>query len=196
MALFQNATFVTTAAIKAQFPESALPELVLAGRSNVGKSSLINALCQQKALAYVGKRPGKTRYLNFYEVKHQVMFVDVPGYGYAQRSQGELVSYGKLMEDYFSSREQIAAVIMVIDSRHGLSEDDEDMLDFVEEEGYPLLMVATKSDKLTYSEKLKFKKDFEQAYAHPMVLFSALDKSGVDEVEVWIKKFIKTQAMS
>ena len=196
MGLFQNASFLTTAAIKAQFPESTLPEIVLAGRSNVGKSSLINALCQQKALAYVGKRPGKTRYLNFYEVKHQVMFVDVPGFGYAQRSQGELISYGKLMEDYFSSREQIAAVMMVIDARHGLSVDDEDMLEFVEEEGYPLLIVATKSDKLTFSEKLKFKKDFEQAYSHPMVLFSGLDKSGVEEVEVWIKKFIKTQAMS
>lgn len=196
MALFQAAAFLTTAVRKEQFPETPLPELVLAGRSNVGKSSLINALCQQKALAYVGKRPGKTRYINFYEVKHQVMFVDVPGYGYAQRSQQELASYGKLMEDYFGTREQIEAVILVIDSRHGLSDDDEDMLEFVEEQGYPLLIVATKTDKLTFSEKLKVKKDLGAQYHHPVVLFSASDKTGLPDVEAWCKKFIKTQAMS
>ena len=196
MAGFQQAVFVTTAVAKAGFPVTDLPELVLAGRSNVGKSSFINALCRQKALAYVGKRPGKTRFINFYAVEDLVSMVDVPGYGYANRSKTELKAYGTLMEDYFNTRQNIRAVILVIDSRHGLTGDDEDMLEFVEEEGYPLLIVATKSDKLTFSEKLKFKKDFEQAYSHPMVLFSGLDKSGVEEVEVWIKKFIKTQAMS
>lgn len=196
MALFQSATFLTTAVRKDQFPDTQLPELVMAGRSNVGKSSLINALCQQKSLAYVGKRPGKTRYINFYEVKHQVMLVDVPGYGYAQRSQSELIAYGKLMEDYFGSREQIQAVILVIDSRHGLTEDDEDMLEFVEEEGYPVLIVATKTDKLTFSEKLKLKKAMAEQYNHPVVLFSAQDKSGQADVETWCKKFIKTQAMT
>jgi GTP-binding protein len=196
MALFQSAQFLTTAVRKEQFPETDLPELVLAGRSNVGKSSLINSLTYQKALAYVGKRPGKTRYINFYEVPHQVMFVDVPGYGYAQRSASELIAYGKLMEDYFSDREQIAAVIQVIDVRHPLSEDDEDMLTFVEEEGYPVLIVATKSDKLTFSQKLKAKKELNEKYGHPVVLFSSLEKSGIEEVESWIKKFIKTQAMT
>lgn len=196
MALFQQATFLTTAVRKEQFPQTDLPELVLAGRSNVGKSSLINALCKQKSLAYVGKRPGKTRYINFYEVKHQVMFVDVPGYGYAQRSRSELLAYGKLMEDYFSDREQIAAVIQVIDVRHPLSEDDEDMLSFVEETGFPMLMVATKSDKLSYSQKLKIEKELKAKYPHPIILFSSLDKSGVEEIESWCKKYIKTQAMS
>lgn len=196
MALFQSARFVTTAVRLDQFPETDLPELVLAGRSNVGKSSLINALCLQKSLAYVGKRPGKTRYINFYEVPHQVMFVDVPGYGYAQRSQAEVMAYGKLLEDYFSERKQIQAVIQVIDVRHDLSEDDEDMLAFVEEAGYPLLMVATKSDKLTYSQKLKAEKALKEKYGHPIVLFSSLDKNGLEEIERWIKKFIKTQAMT
>ena len=196
MALFQGANFITTAVRKEQFPESNLPEFVLAGRSNVGKSSLINSITHQKALAYVGKRPGKTRYINFYEVPHQVMFVDVPGYGYAKRSQAELKAYGKLMEDYFSEREQIMAVIQVIDVRHPLSEDDEDMLSFVEEAGYPLLMVATKSDKLSYSQKLKAEKELKAQYGHPVIIFSSLDKSGLEEIEAWIKKFIKTQAMS
>lgn len=196
MALFQSATFLTTAVRQEQFPESPLPELVLAGRSNVGKSSLINALCQQKALAYVGKRPGKTRYINFYKVEHHVMFVDVPGYGYANRSKEELKSYGKLMEDYFGNREQIEGVILVVDSRHGLTSDDEDMLEFVEGQGYPLLIVATKTDKLTYSEKLAVKAKLYGQYNHTVILFSATDKSGQEEVESWCKKFIKTQAMS
>lgn len=196
MGLFQSATFLTTCVRKEQFPESPLPELVLAGRSNVGKSSLINALCQQKALAYVGKRPGKTRFINFYKVEHQVMFVDVPGYGYASRSQEELRNYGRLMEDYFSTRDQIKAVILVVDSRHGLTTDDEDMLEFVESQGYPLLIVATKTDKLTYSEKLAVKAGLNATYNHTVVLFSAVDKSGQTDVESWCKKFIKTQAMS
>lgn len=196
MAIFQNAKFLTTCVKKEQFPVSDLPELVLAGRSNVGKSSLINALCQQKSLAYVGKRPGKTRYINFYQVEHHAMLVDVPGYGYAQRSQQELIAYGELMEDYFELREQIKAVILVIDSRHGLSEDDEDMLDFVEDEGYPVLIVATKTDKLTYSEKLKVKETMTKQYNHPVVLFSSIDKTGQEDVEAWLKKFIKTQALS
>ena len=94
MNCFIPAKFLTTAVEKKQFPETTLPEFVMAGRSNVGKSSLINALTNQKSLAYVGKRPGKTRYINFYLVEDRVMLVDVPGYGYAQRSRFELQQYG------------------------------------------------------------------------------------------------------
>ena len=92
---------------KAHWPESELPEIVLAGRSNVGKSSLINTLCGRKALAYVGNTPGKTRLLNFFDIDHHFMFVDVPGYGFANASKQMLIQFGEMMEDYFSSRSQL-----------------------------------------------------------------------------------------
>jgi len=192
MAGFQQAVFVTTAVAKSGFPETELPELVLAGRSNVGKSSFINALCKQKALAYVGKRPGKTRFINFYQVEDLVSMVDVPGYGYANRSKAELKSYGTLMEDYFNTRKNIRAVIMVVDSRHGLTNDDEDMLEFVTGKRFPILIVATKADKLTQSEKMKTNKELQLRFGSNVILFSALRHLGIEEVENWIMNKIKT----
>jgi GTP-binding protein len=192
MAGFQQAVFVTTAVAKSGFPVTDLPELVLAGRSNVGKSSFINALCRQKSLAYVGKRPGKTRFINFYTVEGLVSMVDVPGYGYANRSKTELKSYGTLMEDYFSTRTNIRAVIMVVDSRHGLTKDDEDMLEFVSGKHLPLLIVATKADKLTQSEKMKTSKEMQLRFGSNVILFSALRHLGIEEVENWIMNKIKT----
>jgi len=192
MAGFQQAVFVTTAVAKAGFPQSELPELVLAGRSNVGKSSFINALCRQKALAYVGKRPGKTRYINFYAVEDLVSMVDVPGYGYANRSKAELKAYGTLMEDYFNTRQTIRAVILVIDSRHGLTGDDEDMLEYVTGKKLPVLIVATKADKLTQSEKMKTNKELQLRFGSNVILFSAQKQLGLQEVENWIMNKIKT----
>ena len=192
MAGFQQAVFVTTAVSKTGFALTDLPELVLAGRSNVGKSSFINALCRQKSLAYVGKRPGKTRYINFYQVEELISMVDVPGYGYANRSKSELKAYGTLMEDYFNTRQNIKAVILVIDSRHGLTSDDEDMLSYVTEKKLPLLIVATKSDKLTQSEKMKTNKELQLRFGSNVILFSALRHLGIEEVENWIMNKIKT----
>ncbi|KAF0223406.1 MAG: ribosome bioproteinis GTP-binding protein YsxC/EngB [Erysipelotrichaceae bacterium] len=192
MAGFQQAVFVTTAVSKTGFALTDLPELVLAGRSNVGKSSFINALCRQKSLAYVGKRPGKTRYINFYQVEELISMVDVPGYGYANRSKSELKAYGTLMEDYFNTRQNIKAVILVIDSRHGLTSDDEDMLNYVTEKKLPLLIVATKSDKLTQSEKMKTNKELQLRFGSNVILFSALRHLGIEEVENWIMNKIKT----
>ena len=191
MAGFQQALFVTTAVAKAGFAQTELPELVLAGRSNVGKSSFINTLCRQKSLAYVGKRPGKTRYINFYQVENLISIVDVPGYGYANRSKSELKAYGTLMEDYFNTRPNIRAVILVIDSRHGLTADDEDMLEYVTEKKLPILIVATKSDKLTQSEKMKTNKELQLRFGSNVILFSALKHLGIEEVENWIMNKIK-----
>lgn len=189
---FQQAVFVTTAVDKVGFTPTELPELVLAGRSNVGKSSFINTLCRQKSLAYVGKRPGKTRFINFYQVENMISIVDVPGYGFANRSKTELKAYGTLMEDYFTTRKTIRAVVLVIDSRHGLTGDDEDMLNYVKEKKLPLLVVATKSDKLTQSEKMKTNKELQLRFGSNVILFSAFKHLGIEEVENWIMNKIKT----
>ncbi|MBR5005452.1 MAG: YihA family ribosome biogenesis GTP-binding protein, partial [Erysipelotrichaceae bacterium] len=153
-----DAKLLISAAGKSQWPDSELPEIVLAGKSNVGKSSLINTLLNRKSLAYVGKTPGKTRLLNFYEVNQQFMMVDVPGYGFAQRSQKELIDFGTMMEDYFSERKQLKVCIQIIDLRHGPSKDDLMMLDYVRSNGIPVLIVATKQDQCNQSETSKNRK--------------------------------------
>lgn len=152
---FRNMHLVTSAPNKDAWPESNLPEIALAGRSNVGKSSLINTLAENKRMAYVGNTPGKTRLLNFFDVDQKMMLVDVPGYGYANASQKMLIQFGEMMEDYFSERENVKGIIILIDSRHKPTEDDLGMLEYARYYEFPVLIVATKSDKLSKTELSK-----------------------------------------
>ena len=189
-----DAKLVISAAGKSQWPDSELPEIVLAGKSNVGKSSLINTLLNRKSLAYVGKTPGKTRLLNFYEVNQKFMMVDVPGYGFAQRSHGELVAFGKLMEEYFHEREQLRVCIQILDLRHGPSKDDLTMLDFVRANGIPVLVVATKQDQCNQSETSKNRKMISEKCNIPLqniILFSSKTRKGRDELMERIASFIE-----
>ena len=188
-----DAKLLISAAGKSQWPDSELPEIVLAGKSNVGKSSLINTLLNRKSLAYVGKTPGKTRLLNFYEVNQQFMMVDVPGYGFAQRSQKELIDFGTMMEDYFSERKQLRVCIQIIDLRHGPSKDDLMMLDYVRSNGIPVLIVATKQDQCNQSETSKNRKMIAEKCNVPMhqiVLFSSKTRRGRDELMEKIEAYI------
>lgn len=181
--IFQNPTLVISAASKLQWPKTTLPEVVLAGKSNVGKSSLINALVQRKNLAYVGQTPGKTRLLNFYNLDDELMLVDAPGYGYAKRSKFELAKYAQLMDDYFGKRENIAACLLVLDMRHLPSKDDIVMYQYLQSLSFPYAIVLTKSDKLSYSQRLTMKRDICQQLAcslDDVIVFSANDKTGVE----------------
>lgn len=189
-----DAKLLISAAGKSQWPDSELPEIVLAGKSNVGKSSLINTLLNRKSLAYVGKTPGKTRLLNFYEVNQQFMMVDVPGYGFAQRSQKELIDFGTMMEDYFSERKQLKVCIQIIDLRHGPSKDDLLMLDYVRSNGIPVLIVATKQDQCNQSETSKNRKMISEKCNVPLqqiVLFSSKTRRGRDELMEKIETYIR-----
>ena len=189
-----DAKLLISAAGKSQWPDSELPEIVLAGKSNVGKSSLINTLLNRKSLAYVGKTPGKTRLLNFYEVNQQFMMVDVPGYGFAQRSQKELIDFGTMMEDYFSERKQLKVCIQIIDLRHGPSKDDLMMLDYVRSNGIPVLIVATKQDQCNQSETSKNRKMISEKCNVPLqqiVLFSSKTRRGRDELMEKIESYIR-----
>ncbi|MBE6108300.1 MAG: YihA family ribosome biogenesis GTP-binding protein [Erysipelotrichaceae bacterium] len=189
-----DAKLVISAAGKNQWPDSDLPEIVLAGKSNVGKSSLINTLLNRKSLAYVGKTPGKTRLLNFYEVNQKFMMVDVPGYGFAQRSHNELVAFGKLMEEYFHERQQLKVCVLIIDLRHGPSKDDLTMLDFVRANGIPVVVVATKQDQCNQSETAKNRKLISEKCnvpAHQIILFSSKTRKGRDELIARIFSYIE-----
>ena len=143
-------SFICSAVNASQFPETE-KEIVFVGRSNVGKSSLINALYHQK-LAYVGKTPGKTRMINFFDVNGRYTAVDVPGYGYAQRSMDETVRFAKMMDDYFVRKDRIRLVVMITDCRIGLTKDDLDMKDYLDDRDLNYVVVANKTDKLSNNQ--------------------------------------------
>lgn len=145
----KNAKFVISAVSPKQYPEGNLLEVAFAGRSNVGKSSLINALVGRKNLAYSGSRQGKTRQINYYNLDDELHFVDLPGYGYAAVSKSEKNLWGKVIENYLNIRPQLYLVILLLDIRHKPSKDDEDMYRWILKSGISYLVVATKTDKLS-----------------------------------------------
>ena len=180
-----QATFVISAVEKEQWPDSNLPEVVVVGRSNVGKSSFINALTNRKRLAYVGNTPGKTRLINFFDIDGAWMLVDVPGYGYARMSKEMLKKMGKMMEDYFSQREQLKLAIQLVDARHDPTNDDLDMIEYFKSLQIPILLVATKIDKIPKTKRVKALKNISQKLQLPLKNIygiSSTEKIGFDEV--------------
>lgn len=145
----KNAKFVISAVSPQQYPEGNLLEIAFAGRSNVGKSSLINALLGRKNLAYSGSRQGMTRQINYYNLDDELHFVDLPGYGYAAVSKGEKNLWAKVIEEYLNVRPQLYLVLLLLDIRHKPSKDDECMYRWILASGLAYLIVATKSDKIS-----------------------------------------------
>ncbi|GAA4062218.1 ribosome biogenesis GTP-binding protein YihA/YsxC [Amphibacillus indicireducens] len=143
-----QAEFTISAVAPKQYPAENLPEIALAGRSNVGKSSFINKMINRKALARTSSKPGKTQTLNYYFINEFFYFVDVPGYGYAKVSKTEREAWGKMMETYFSEREPLRATILVVDIRHKPTNDDVMMYDFLKHYQIPVMIIATKLDKI------------------------------------------------
>lgn len=172
-------TFVKSAIKKQDFPLG-YKEIVFVGRSNVGKSTLINAL-YKKGLAFTGKTPGKTRLINFFNNDDKYLIVDVPGYGYANRSQDEAIQYGEMMEDYFS-RDNIKLVIMIVDSRIGLTKDDEDMMQFLIDNHLKFIILANKIDKLSNNQLNNNKRMFFKDYLN-VYYVSGEKRLGLDEVK-------------
>jgi GTP-binding protein len=147
--IIKKCDFVTSAAQKGQYPASDLPEVSFAGRSNVGKSSLINSMLNRKALVKVSSKPGKTRLINFFTVNEELMLVDLPGYGYAAVSQAEKQKWGKMIEDYLRTREVLKSVVLLVDIRHKPTGDDKLMYDFIKFYRGRVIVVATKLDKIS-----------------------------------------------
>lgn len=174
-----------------QLPESGIPEIVFSGRSNVGKSSLINRLFGRKNLARVSSTPGKTVTVNFFK-GDGVYFVDLPGYGYAKRNRSEKERWAELMEGYFGSGRNIRLVIQLLDMRHAPSADDITMLDFLRDSGIPYITVFTKADKLNKGETEKRREESAKELAPygeiPKVEFSSVTGKGTDEIKELIIK--------
>ena len=148
----KQAEFVTSAGLGSPYPEKTAAEIAIVGKSNVGKSSLINSLCNNKKLAKTSSKPGKTRLINFFKINREFYFVDLPGYGYAKGSKEERDRWGRLMESYFAEPELITLGVLIVDARHKPTADDVTMCDWFKGTGCPVIVVANKLDKLKKSE--------------------------------------------
>lgn len=157
-----NVDMVMSAVSAAQYPTDGKPEIALVGRSNVGKSSLTNTLIQRKNFARTSSQPGKTQTLNFYNVEDKLYFVDVPGYGYAKVSKKQREEFGHMIEEYITSRKQLRGVVSLVDARHEPSDDDVSMYEWLHYYNIPILIVATKSDKISKSKFNKYASNIKQ----------------------------------
>ncbi|ANZ95928.1 MULTISPECIES: ribosome biogenesis GTP-binding protein YihA/YsxC [Brochothrix] len=177
-----------------QYPKALLPEFALAGRSNVGKSSFINRMLQRKAMARISSKPGKTQTLNFYEVEKKLIFVDVPGYGYAKISKSERAKWGVMMETYMTDRAPLRAVIQIVDMRHKPSNDDVTMYEFLKHHGIRVIIIATKADKIPKGRWQKSIKEIKETLGFDpddnIVMFSSETGLGKDQAWKIIEKFM------
>lgn len=194
--IIRSSDYAISAVREDQYPKDNLPEIALAGRSNVGKSSLINSLLNRKNLARTSSQPGKTQTLNFYIVNDAFYLVDVPGYGYARVSQKQRQSFGEMIQDYLETRANLKGIIILIDARREPTKDDVTMYNYAQYLNLPILLVCTKIDKVKRSQVNKvmagLKKKINLNYDNVTVLtFSSVTKLHVKKLGNWIEKQLK-----
>lgn len=190
-----NVNLYVSAVRRSQYPDDGLPEFIMLGRSNVGKSSFMNTLVNRKNLARISSKPGKTSTINFFNVENQFYLVDVPGYGYADTSKEEIKKFGMMVEEYLQKRNELKRVFLLVDFRHKPTNDDKLMYDFLKYYQIPVTVVATKADKVSSREKdrnLKELKDtLDVIVGDNIVLFSSVSKIGREEVLKIIEDIVK-----
>lgn len=189
-----DAEIIISAVSPSQYPATGLPEIALAGRSNVGKSSFINRMIQRKALARTSSKPGKTQTLNYYLINKSFYFVDVPGYGYAKVSKKEREKWGNMLETYFTQRETLRHVFLVVDFRHPPTADDIQMKEFVEYYQIPFTVLATKVDKISrgkWNQHIaQTKKAMNLVNDADLILFSSETGEGKEEAWKVIEQYL------
>ena len=208
----RNVNLETVCGVTSTFPKNQYPEIAFAGKSNVGKSSLINALMNRKALARTSAQPGKTQTVNYYRIdaiadhpqesgevkKYDMYFVDLPGYGYAKASAASVEQWGRMIEKYLHTSQQLKAVFLLIDIRHDPSANDRKMYDWILHNGYRPIIIATKADKINRSQlakQIKTIKNTLTAESGTVVIpFSATSKQGRDEIYETIDKILEDHA--
>lgn len=180
----------TVCGITSVLPENDKVEIAFAGRSNVGKSSLINALMNRKAYARTSSQPGKTQTINFYNINEALYFVDLPGYGFAKVSKDTVAKWGKMIDNYLENSKVLRLVFLLVDIRHKPNANDIQMYDWCIEYGFNPIIIATKEDKVKRSQKAKLIKEIKQTLnvvdGTPVITFSSLTKSGRDEIMEYI----------
>lgn len=193
--VIKNVSLETVIGVTSQIPENQMMEIAFAGKSNVGKSSLINALMNRKSLARTSSQPGKTQTINFYNVNDEMYFVDLPGYGYAKVSQKEKEKWGKMIEKYLHTSKVLQAVFLLIDIRHEPSANDKQMYDWIMSNGFHPIIIATKLDKIKRSQLAKHVKLIKQGLGVDsdtiVIPFSSETKQGREETYDLIDKLLK-----
>ncbi len=184
--VIKNINLETVCGITSKLPENTLPEIAFAGKSNVGKSSLINALMNRKSYARISATPGKTQTINFYNINQEFYLVDLPGYGYAKVSEQEKQKWGQMVERYLHGSKQLRAVFLLIDIRHDPSANDKLMYDWIVSQGYHPIIIATKLDKIKRSQRDKQVRTIRQGLGllpgSIVIPFSSVTKQGRDEI--------------
>ncbi len=193
--IIKKAELETVAVKRSQYPEDNVPEIAFAGRSNVGKSSLLNLLTNRKSLARVSGAPGKTRTINFYRINDEFRIVDLPGYGYAKISKSISENWGDMMEEYFQNRQGLKKVVQLVDIRHAPSVQDVQMYEYLRHYGLDGLVVATKADKVSRNEMQKCMKTIRQTLKlgpdDLVIPVSALKRQGHDNLLAEIEKLLE-----
>lgn len=190
--IIKSVNLETVAGPTSELPSNSLPEVAFAGKSNVGKSSLINAIMNRKSYARTSQSPGKTQTINYYNINEAFYLVDLPGYGYAKAGKEQVASWGKLVEDYLYRSKVLKQVFLLIDIRHEPSENDKMMYDWINSRGYEPVVIATKSDKIKRSQLTKqvniIKKGLNLPEESRIFVFSALSKDGRDDIVDFIEE--------
>ena len=195
MMIIKQAELETVCGITSKLPKNAFPEVAFAGKSNVGKSSLINGLLNRKSLARTSSQPGKTQTINFYKVNGDLYLVDLPGYGYAKVSNEIKAKWGRMIENYLHGSKQLKAVFLLVDIRHEPSANDKDMYQWIVAQGYEPVIIATKLDKIKRSQVQKqikiLKEGLKLLPGTQLIPFSAETKQGRDEIWDVICSFVE-----
>lgn len=185
MITIKNSEFMTSAVKKDQYPESGFPEVAFVGRSNVGKSTIINSLTNRKKLAKVSNTPGRTRLVNFFMIDNTCSLVDLPGYGYAKISKSEKQAWGKIIEEYLMNRPDLKKVVLLVDARHKPTEDDVLMIEYLRHYSIEVIVVATKLDKLKRNDIRKSENIIRETLGlseEKVLFYSALTKENLQKV--------------
>ena len=192
--VIKNVSLETVIGVTSPIPKNQLIEIAFAGKSNVGKSSLINALMNRKSLARISAQPGKTQTINFYNVNHQLYFVDLPGYGYAKVSLEEKEKWGKMVEKYLHQSKMLRTVFLLVDIRHEPSANDKQMYEWIRANGFQPIIIATKADKIKRSQLQKQVKIVKTGLGikgnDVIIPFSALSKQGKEEIYARIDQIL------
>lgn len=183
--IIKQAEFYTTVVARDQYPTEGIQEIAFVGRSNVGKSSLINLLTNNKKLAKTSGNPGKTRTINYFLINNSIYFVDLPGYGYAKVPKDLQAGWSRMMEQYLIDRDELKVIVILVDIRHKPSKDDLSMLEFIKHFDIPYIIAATKADKISKGQRAKYIKVIKETLEvdHKSIIpCSTLDRTGIEEL--------------
>ncbi len=189
-----SAEFYRSFSNAGEIPSDNRAQIAFAGRSNVGKSSLLNRLVGQKKLARTSKTPGRTRLINLFLIDNSFYFVDLPGYGYAKASKADKAAWGKMVEKFFEKKLNLKGLVLLLDCRRDPTEDDMIMIDWLDSSGINYIIALTKADKLSKSRLIQKQKQLEKAFSVEVIPFSTLSGIGRNEIWAWIDRAVKNRA--